>query len=64
VSKAIEAGVPVKGYFGWSILDNFEWAEGYEQRFGMVYVDFETQKRTIKASGREFSKIISSGTVS
>lgn len=50
VSRAIDMGVPVAGYFAWSLLDNFEWAEGYDKRFGVVYVDFETQQRTPKAS--------------
>ena len=58
VQRAMQAGVPVSGYLVWSLLDNFEWALGYLTRFGLVYVDFETQKRTIKASGSWFSKVI------
>lgn len=50
VLNAINQGAPVKGYFAWSLLDNFEWAFGYDQRFGIVHVDFETQQRTPKAS--------------
>ena len=48
---AIQAGVPLKGYFVWTLMDNFEWAEGYSKRFGITYVDYETQKRIIKGSG-------------
>lgn len=55
---AIEAGVPLDGYFAWSLLDNFEWAEGYSKRFGITYVDFATQMRTIKDSGRFFADTI------
>jgi beta-glucosidase len=58
VWRAIQAGVPVKGYFHWSFMDNFEWALGYGQRFGLVYVDFKTQQRTVKDSGRWFSDVI------
>ena len=49
---AVEAGVPLKGYFAWSLLDNYEWAEGYEQRFGIVHVDYKTQARTPKTSAK------------
>lgn len=52
--------VPVKGYFYWSILDNYEWNSGYDKRFGLVYVDYRTQKRTIKDSGYWYSEYIKS----
>ena len=58
VQRAIQAGVPVKGYFHWTLMDNFEWAFGYRMRFGLVYVDFATQKRTIKESGRWYTNVI------
>jgi beta-glucosidase len=58
VNKAIQAGVPVKGYFVWSFLDNFEWGFGYSKRFGIVHVDFQTQKRIPKASALWYKKVI------
>lgn len=58
VLKAKKEGVPVKGYFVWSFMDNFEWAEGYRPRFGLVHVDFTTQKRTIKDSGLWFKEFL------
>lgn len=59
MADAVNAGVPVTGYFAWSLLDNFEWAFGYAKRFGLVFVDFVSQKRTIKNSAYEYAKIIS-----
>lgn len=58
VLKAKREGVKIKGYFIWSFTDNFEWAEGYRPRFGLVYLDFKTQKRTVKASGFWYRKFL------
>ena len=58
-SRAIESGVPLKGYYLWSLLDNFEWAEGYSQRFGIVHVDYESQERRPKASAWWYRDLIS-----
>lgn len=58
VRKAKRDGLPVDGYFCWSLMDNFEWAEGYVPRFGIVYVDYETQQRTVKDSGRWFQRFL------
>jgi beta-glucosidase len=58
LSSAIELGAPVAGYFQWSLMDNFEWAEGYRKRFGIVHVDYQTQKRTIKDSGIWYRELI------
>jgi beta-glucosidase len=60
VRAALAAGVDVRGYFVWSLLDNFEWSLGYAKRFGIVHVDFETQKRTPKDSALFYSKVIAS----
>ena len=57
VLRAKKEGVPVRGYFVWSLLDNFEWARGYEKRFGIVYVDFETQERVVKDSGHWYGEL-------
>ena len=56
--KAIEQGVNLKGYFVWSLMDNFEWAEGYSKRFGIVYVDYATQRRIPKMSARWYKEVI------
>ncbi len=60
---ALAAGVDLRGYFVWSLLDNFEWAEGYAKRFGIVRVDFETQRRTPKASARWYAEVARTGEV-
>ncbi|GAA1931643.1 GH1 family beta-glucosidase [Streptomyces sodiiphilus] len=61
VHEAIHRGADVRGYFLWSLLDNFEWAYGYSKRFGMVYMDFETLQRIPKSSARWYSRVIGSG---
>jgi beta-glucosidase len=57
-ASAVRQGAPLAGYFAWSLLDNFEWAYGYDKRFGLVHVDYETQKRTIKGTGHRYADII------
>ncbi len=57
VHRAVSEGVNVKGYFVWSFMDNFEWAKGYAKRFGIVYVDYPTQKRVVKDSGLWYSRV-------
>ncbi|MFF3274501.1 GH1 family beta-glucosidase [Streptomyces chrestomyceticus] len=57
-ARAVRRGAPLAGYFAWSLLDNFEWAYGYDKRFGLVHVDYATQRRTVKASGRRYAELI------
>ena len=61
VHEAMERGVDVRGYFAWSLLDNYEWAYGYRQRFGIVHVDYDTQVRTPKASARWYADVAATG---
>jgi beta-glucosidase len=63
VHRAIEAGVPVEGYFAWSLLDNFEWAEGFRSRFGLVHVDYPSGRRLIKESGRWYAAVAAANAV-
>jgi len=56
--RAVREGFGPAGYFAWSLLDNFEWREGLSRRFGLVRVDYETQKRTVKLSGEFYREII------
>jgi beta-glucosidase len=62
LQNAISDGAPVKGYFAWSLLDNFEWAEGYAKRFGIVHVDYKTFERTPKMSFKKYKEIIAANT--
>jgi len=57
VANACATGIPVRGYFAWSLMDNFEWAEGYAMRFGLVHVDYDTQVRTTKESGKWYANL-------
>jgi beta-glucosidase len=56
--RAIELGVPLTAYFAWSLMDNFEWASGYAKRFGLVYVDYASQERIVKSSGRWYADFL------
>ncbi len=57
LARAISEGADVRGYHAWSLMDNFEWAEGFSQRFGLAYTDFKTEKRTLKDSGKWYAKV-------
>lgn len=59
--RALQVGVPLKGYFVWSLMDNFEWSHGYTKRFGLIYVDFKTQERRMKRSAHWYRQVIASG---
>ncbi len=58
VREAMSEGADIRGYFAWSLLDNFEWAEGYSKRFGLVYIDYPTQQRILKDSGKWYAQVI------
>ena len=58
MEKAVDEGIPVIGYQHWSLMDNLEWCKGYEPRFGIIHIDYNTQKRTIKKSGWHYRDII------
>jgi len=64
VWQAIESGIPVTGYYAWSLMDNFEWSLGYSQRFGIVHVDYTTQKRTPKDSALWYSQVTTQNGIS
>lgn len=63
VRRAMDAGVPVEGYYHWSFMDNFEWSEGYSPRFGLVEVDYVTQKRTVRPAGKLYGQLARSGKI-
>jgi beta-glucosidase len=56
--RAISDGVPLRGYFAWSLMDNFEWGFGYSKRFGLIYVDYETQQRILKDSAKFYRRVL------
>ncbi|MEU6954514.1 GH1 family beta-glucosidase [Streptomyces sp. NPDC045714] len=57
-ARAVDKGAPLAGYFAWSLMDNFEWAYGYDKRFGLVHVDYATQRRTVKSSGHRYAELV------
>lgn len=60
-ANALEAGVDLRGYFCWTLMDNFEWTHGYHKRFGLYYVDFETQRREAKQSAKWYGQVARTG---
>jgi beta-glucosidase len=64
LSRAMRDGAKVRGYHAWSLLDNFEWSEGYSQRFGLTYVDFRDQTRVVKDSGLWYGRVAATGRLS
>ena len=54
--EAIQAGAPLRGYFAWSLMDNFQWSHGFSNRFGLIHTDYASQQRTIKQSGRWYGR--------
>ena len=64
LARAMRDGANVRGFHAWSLLDNFEWDQGYTQRFGLVYVDYRSQARTVKESGKWYAKLAASGELS
>jgi beta-glucosidase len=61
--RALEEGVNLRGYFVWSLFDNFEWADGYSQRFGLVFIDYHTQERIMKDSAHWYKSVISENAI-
>ena len=61
MGRAIKDGADIRGYHAWTLLDNFEWSEGYSQRMGLAYTDFRTLKRTLKDSGKWYGKLAATG---
>lgn len=64
IARAQKEGVPIRAYNAWSLMDNYEWSEGYSQRFGFVFVDFRTLKRTVKQSGKWYAQLAATGKLS
>ena len=60
ISELLKKGYDIRSYYHWSLMDNFEWAEGYELRFGLYHVDYDTQERTLRKSGKDYRDIINS----